>query len=78
MGFRLVYWDRWFSTWAILFPKVHGTMSGDICDCQDGEAGRKGMMLLASVSRGQGGYGVPESPPKNYLAQNNSAMVQKP
>lgn len=26
MGFRLVYWDQWFSTWAILSPEVHGTM----------------------------------------------------
>lgn len=48
MGFRLVYWDQWFSTWAILSPKVYGTMSGDICDCQDWEASRKGMMLLVS------------------------------
>lgn len=30
MGFRLVYWDQWFSPRAILCPRVQGTKSGGI------------------------------------------------
>ena len=41
MGLRLVYWDQWFSTRAILWPRVHGTKSGDIFYREDWEVGRE-------------------------------------
>lgn len=65
MGFRLVYWDQWFSTWAILSPEVHGTMYVEtFVIVRTGRRAGKARCYWHLVGRGQGCYGVRGEPPK--------------